>query len=547
MTCKNWDCKLWRHQLITSLLGSTFSRNSMRVNHKWPVTDSDNLLPHRRCTHDIVQFAIAHLPSRCRLRFLEPGFGTGAFYSAMRSIVEGNRIEVAAGYELDPYYGCPAAELWNNTGLKLTMEDFTIVDPPLDSSERFNLVVCNPPHVRHHHLKRHQKSVLRRIVERNIGIEMNGLSGLYAYFMILSRPWMSDNAIGAWLIPSEFMDVNYGRQVKEFLLRHVKLLRVHRFDPSQSQFDDALVSSAIVVFQNCQPNERHKVEFSYGGSICEPAQCHVITARELMLVQKWSHISSQKPPAPKRNRGRSLRDLFLIKRGLATGDNNYFILDSDIIERLNLPRQFFIPILPSPRYLESDTVTADENGDPQISRKRYLLACDLPEEHVRKSYPSLWDYFQHGASSGVKDRYLCQHRQPWYAQERRPAVPILCSYMGRTVVNRRSPFRFIRNHSNATAPNVYLMLYPRSGIQRIFDAHPEAIDLTWSELNGIGCDSLTRQGRVYGGGLHKMEPSELGNVCADGVIEKLSRFSRLISHTQRCLFSECNSESAPAL
>jgi hypothetical protein len=42
------------------------------------------------------------------------------------------------------------------------------------------------------------------------------------------------------LIPSEFMDVNYGAAVKRYLLNKVTLLHIHRFDPHDVQFGDAL-------------------------------------------------------------------------------------------------------------------------------------------------------------------------------------------------------------------------------------------------------------------------------------------------------------------
>lgn len=61
---------------------------------------------------------------------------------------------------------------------------------------------------------------------------------------------MSEDGIAGWLIPSEFMDVNYGKALKAYLLREVTLLHIHRFEPNNVQFDDALVSSAVVWFKN---------------------------------------------------------------------------------------------------------------------------------------------------------------------------------------------------------------------------------------------------------------------------------------------------------
>jgi adenine-specific DNA-methyltransferase len=55
---------------------------------------------------------------------------------------------------------------------------------------------------------------------------------------------MADDGYAAWLIPSEFMDVNYGAALKRYLTDHVTLIRVHRFDPADVQFGDALVSSS---------------------------------------------------------------------------------------------------------------------------------------------------------------------------------------------------------------------------------------------------------------------------------------------------------------
>jgi len=45
----------------------------------------------------------------------------------------------------------------------------------------------------------------------------------------------------------------------------------------------------------------------------------------------------------------------------------------------------------------------------------------------------------------------------------------------------------------------------------------------WELLNEIPAETLLGEGRVYGGGLYKMEPRELANVPADAIMALLSR------------------------
>jgi hypothetical protein len=86
--------------------------------------------------------------------------------------------------------------------------------------------------------------------------------------------------------------------------------------------------------------------------------------------------------------------------------------------------------------------------------------------------------------------------------------------MGRGSKQTSNPFRFILNNSKARATNVYLLLYPKKSIKEQLDSDPELLIKVWNFLNEISADILTGEGRVYGGGLHKLEPRELANVPA---------------------------------
>ena len=461
------------------------------------------------------------LPPAAPVRFLDPAFGTGSFYSALLQVFEPARIVSAAGYEIDPYYGDRAREIWRGTGLELHITDFTRAAFP-QVEERSNLLICNPPYVRHHHIPAEEKSRLQHVAHRVARMKLSGLAGFYCYYLGIAHAWMAKDGLAAWLIPSEFMDVNYGRVVKEYLLDRVTLLRIHRFAPSDVQFEDALVSSAVVWFRNTAPPAEHVIELTYGGTLAAPLACRQVPADLLRHTLKWTSVPLATDHRDDGARGRTtLGDLFTIRRGLVTGSNEFFIITRATAARYGIPARFLKPILPSARHLTTDEIMADESGEPLLDPRLYLLACDAPEPEVRARYPRLWEYFQEGIRAGVPQRYLCRHRTPWYRQEERDPALFLCTYMGRDT-RRGSPFRFILNHSRAIAANTYLMLYARPPLARYLQESPDRLREVWQALARITPETLMGNGRVYGGGLHKIEPGELGSAPIDAMPEILS-------------------------
>ena len=484
---------------------------------------------------DIVSFAHSLLPKRATVRFLDPAFGTGAFYSALLKIFSKDDLAAARGIEIDPHHARHAMELWRDTPLDLGIADFTRETPPSSEDKKATLIICNPPYVRHHHLTSQEKAHLREQARQQAGISLSGLSGLYCYFLAIAHAWMAEDSLAGWLIPSEFMDVNYGQALKEYLLKRVTLLRIHRYDPHDTQFEDALVSSAVVWFKNAPPPSDHRVSFTVGGTLQAPAWSQLISTDSLSRAPKWTPFFLAEQNGRSEDQIPRLSDFFDIKRGLATGANKFFVLDAEQIEHFRLPSQFLVPILPSPRFLTSDIIEADDKGQPLFSRQRFLLTCNLPEKIIEARYPDLWRYLQGGVESGFSARYLCTHRTPWYAQEVRPPAPFLCTYMGRSENGQRKPFRFILNRSLATAPNVYLILYPKPSLSELLKGRPTLLEPVWKALNHIPAETLIGEGRVYGGGLFKLEPKELGNALAEELVAALDG-TRAIRHHQQLLF-----------
>ena len=476
---------------------------------------------------EIVTYILGLLDDKEPINFLEPALGSGSFYSALLQGVEPERINSAVGFELDSRFVALANELWSEFGLKVIEGDYTKLYRELTPD--YNLILTNPPYVRHHHIDRYTKARLQVEANEVCELSINGLSGLYVYFMALAHRNMKKDGLAVWLIPSEFMDVNYGAVLRAYLTKKVELLRIHRFDPVEVQFDNALVSSAVIVFRRSKPHKDSYISFTLGGTLLEPRQTEEVSIQSLCESRKWTTFPRSRS-LPKWDKRITIGDLFEIRRGVATGANSYFVMSKLKADDLGLPARYLKPVLPSPRYLKTDIIIEGVDGYPLLDQQMVLFDCDLPETLIGDAHTQLYNYIVTGVELGINERYLPSKRSPWYRQEQRSPAPFLSTYMGRGT-GEKKPFRFIWNQSRAIATNVYLLLYPKPLLKDIVRDYEKAT-LIHEGLNFLEADELREEGRVYGGGLYKIEPRELKRMSARPLIKRLPELDRVIREAE---------------
>lgn len=456
--------------------------------------------------HDMAKYAINKLsPDDRVIDFGDPAVGTGVFFSSLLDVLtEDKKIGSAIGIDIDLKRVDETRKRWSHRGLEVERGDYLYMNqlPPR------TLILANPPYMRYQQVPPAYKQKLQERVAVQMGMRINGQASLYVYFLLLSHGWMKKEAVAAWLIPSEFMETNYGAVIRQYLTQRVELIRIHRFSPDNVQFENALVSSAVVVFRNSLPIPDRTVMLSSGGSLLNPKHTENVTLSELRQESKWKiprilhSISSSLPPR--------IGDLFTVHRGLATGANSFFIMERSIAAQRGIPDVALRPILPKARTLETDIIEREKDGYPRVSPQLCLLDCELSEEEIRATYPRLLDYLK-TASETVLTSTLVQSRRPWYHQEQRHPASFLCTYMGRGSENY-APLRFLWNKSDAVATNTYLMLYPRDALDRLITEQPDTLERVFALLKEISSQDLYSNGRIYGGGLRKIEPMEFLNV-----------------------------------
>lgn len=424
--------------------------------------------------------------------FLEPSCGTGSFVSALRAC--NSDIEVT-GIEKDDDVYSIAHELWDGDAVTVLHGDFFEMVSDLPG---YDILVTNPPYSRHHHLSAEEKTEYGLVAERLTGRHLSQLAGLHAYFILAGTALLNDDGIASWLIPSELFSVNYGRVIRDYITHDVSIERIHFFDNDDLQFDDALVSSCVLVLRK-RPTGPNATALITSGDFNKPNQTAVVPIDELVLVDKWQHFFSLEDDTAKTRIG----DFFKVKRGLSTGAESFYAKARTEWHELGIGDEWLTPVLPAPRFMHDAVIEADETGWP-VEHERALL--NIPMDIDESDLPDSVRAYLDTCPDKVRNSYTARHRKKWYSIEQREPAPVVCTYMSRS---DEQPFRFVRNKSKAVVTTAYLCLYPCSALTE------GELDEICISLNSIAPSTLINSGREYGGGLRKLEPKELLSVPFD--------------------------------
>ncbi len=467
----------------------------------------------------------------CALRFFkeseinfgDSAIGTGAlflsFYHLIKNLNEKEsaikyKFNSAIGIDIEKNLANEAFTKCHSRGLSVIYGDALSSDLTL-STDR-NIMLVNPPYNRYEDIPEEYRSKIAEYAKNQTGIDVPKRAGLYVYHLLIMDKWLQPSGIGVWLIPTIFLQSNYGKALRVYLTSKVNLLMMHIYEDAKIQFERTNISTTIVVFEKSNiSNKNNEIPISYGDSVEKPKQQYFVNNGVLLEnINNW-----RKAIFSKRIKINSLdktnitfSNLFTIKRGIATGANSFFVLERHKAAMLQIPQVVLKPVLPKARYLTSQIVNAKSDGYPDVSPELVLIDTSLELNYIKTQYPSFYDYLLTADSDNkgifVTKRTLVSSRSPWYSQEKRLPPPFLLTYMGRNK-EKLPPLYFIRNKSDAVALNTYILLYPNDWLQNLLDLDNRLYDQLFESLNYTAECLIEEQSRVYSGGLHKIEPSEL--------------------------------------
>lgn len=458
---------------------------------------------------ELAHFLAKPLIKPGNLTVFDPAYGEGALLLAAEKIF--NERGYSSSYVIE-LYGCD--KIPKNGFLKhlpshhlLKLDFFKY---PLD--KKFDVILMNPPYVRHHIISDGRRMALKKIVDEIHGLKST--SDLWAYFLTKSVNHLNRGGNLGAILPWSFLQAEYARDIRKWLAERFEKIQV--LSLGSQYFDNAQERTMLVWLEGFgQPARSIKIAFSPNlqeGLLYCDLKSDSWESEEVLYsaTHDIDMIVSQYIENYNFKRFEEFAD---IKIGVVTGADNFFIVDAAEAKERGFLSGHLMPIYTSLRALSGLSLNRTK------TLKRLLILS-------RKHY----DHYKNYIRKGIKEEYhLRAHalrRKPWYS-----------------VISGQTPDAFFPYRA-ANMP--YLVFNDQdaqctNSIHRIYFkklSHEKRKWIQISLLSVPGQLSIEAYSKTYGSGILKVEPGALKRAIAslgngDNIGPTYNKISKLISQNKR--------------
>lgn len=460
-----------------------------------------------------------------QMTILDPATGFGIFERALTELKGKKKLSFDL-WEIDN-------DIANKLKLvtkELDLDSYIVQEDFLKNgwNKKFDGIIANPPYFKHHFIN--QKEGVYQEVCLKTYFKFSIQTNVYCWFLIKSINLLADGGRLAFIVPSEFLNANYGEKIKDYLKQIGIVLHLISIDFNKNIFDNALTTSVIILAE--KGNKKHNyINFYSVHNLTElkslktflekhPKKTYKIT--ELDSKTKWRNYFN--------GNGDKKLPSFVVpvsvfgkfSRGIATGANDYFTLSKSEAAEYKLSTKYLVPCITKAIHAKDISFDQEKFEELKENNKKVYL---FNGESANDSYGAR--YIDKGKHQGVHHRYLTRNREPWYALEKRPVAQIWVNVFG------RSGFKFIWNTSHCVNLTCFHAFYPS-------DIGKSYLDIFLLYLHSkIAKELFDREKREYGNGLEKFEPNDLNkSMMVDFRLLK-NQDKSILSKLQRNFLQSC--------
>ncbi len=485
----------------------------------------------------IVRWAIDHDDDKV----MEPSCGDGSFLKAIKRHFQNLGVDDSlisdrvTGIELDK---CEAKKAALYPANIFVGDFFSYYQKHIDGKMHYDVIVGNPPFIRYQNFDEKYQTVAFELMQK-YGFHPNRLTNIWLPFLVLSCKALGDSGKLGMVIPAELFQVDYAAETRNFLSSSFERLTILTF--KQLVFEGIQQEVILLLgekksaqkgirvleldgmddLENLNIDELNHAELKFLDHSSEKWVKYYLTNEELALLSRLNDD----------NRISNATDLYEVNVGLVSGENAFFLMNKDNVDKNKL-KDVTVPIIGRSEQLKGVVLTDDDFRDLIDSKKKvFMFAPQDVNEDQLDTYSR--KYIKYGTEQGYSKNYKCRIRKHWYVV---PKSWIADAFLIRQanlypkmILNEKKTFVTDTLHKVRFLNNV-------NG-KHVVAAFINSYTLALSETLG----------RSYGGGVLTFEPGEMRKfripmIDADqldlNLIDKWQRkgdYNQILSYTDKIL------------
>lgn len=425
---------------------------------------------------------------------LEPSCGDGVFLEEIQkgnyqynsiTAIELDEIEVEKSREI----GLDKSQIFNSD-----FHDFCI-----NTEQRFDLIVGNPPYIRYQYFDRKQQEYASEIFNK-ANLKYSKLTNAWVSFVVGSSLLLKETGKIGFVLPAEILQVSYAQPLREYLAQFYNKINIVSFE--KLVFPDI---QQEVVLLLCEKNKTNT---------------HLIEHLELRNAEELQNLDVSKLKSPnkkidfKSNKWTfyfldqkeidflerlqtekvipRLSDYAKVEVGITTGSNPFFTVPLSTVKFYNLEK-YAKPLVGRSVQVPSAIFTNEDwNKNRNSEARTHLLT--FPKMADLNGSLGARDYIAWGEEEEINKGYKCGIRDEWQIV---PSQRISDALFIRR--NNKYPKLIINEAQAYTTDTMHrVTIKPNVKIKALTASYYNSLSFAFSEICG----------RSHGGGVLELMPNE---------------------------------------
>lgn len=428
---------------------------------------------------------------------LEPSCGDGVFLEQMATEHMLFHHTTAVEYEAVEAEKARAIGLHDSEVINSDFHRFC-----LDTEQRFNLVVGNPPFIRYQYYDEEQQ-VLAGEIFNKAGLKRSKLTNAWVTFVVGCSLLLKEKGKMGFVIPSELLQVTYAQQLRKYLATSFNKINIISFE--NLVFEEIQQEVVLLLCERTGTGEHliEHIEVKDAEALqqLDPHRLKLPTKQIDFHADKWTYYFLDKEELDFLNKVRvknmpKIGTYADVEVGITTGSNGYFTVPQGVVDMYQL-HEYARPMVGRSVQVNSlcFTKTDWQQNLANGAKANLLVFTPGAKENGNEGTKA---YIENGEQQGINKGYKTSIRDDWYVI---PSIKLSDALFLRR--NNLYP-KFVLNEARAYTTDTMHRVFIKEGVNRkaFVVSYYNSLSFAFAEILG----------RNFGGGVLELMPSEVEGV-----------------------------------